>query len=35
MKSCPQRSSGPVVVVGCLILTPTNHLEAGRYNSTK
>jgi hypothetical protein len=25
----------PAIIVGCLILPPTNHLEAGRYASTK
>jgi hypothetical protein len=32
---CSQRSSSPVVILGCLILPPINHLKAGRYGSKK
>jgi hypothetical protein len=31
----PQRSFDSVVIVGCLILPPTNHLKTGRGDSTK
>jgi hypothetical protein len=35
MKSLPPAMPGPAVILDCLILPPTNHLEAGRDNLTK
>jgi hypothetical protein len=35
MKSWLLAMPGPVVILGCLILPPTSHLEVGRDGSTK
>jgi hypothetical protein len=35
MKSWLPVMPGPTVILGCLILPPTNHLEAGRCGSTR